>query len=163
MGYTLTIGEAQLETSEERIGIGARGERHDSAPAFGEPTDGTNSRWPSYTAWHDFCREVGIHELFYGSGWSPDERRYLECPDGFHRESPLLGHHPGAALLTVGDRQFVRSALERYRAAHPGVSPGFTDDEIAPPTASALARLIWLDYWIGWAVENCTNPVLENS
>src|SRR3972149_4695192 len=30
----------------------AEGSHHDNAPSFGDPTDRSNGRWPSYTAWH---------------------------------------------------------------------------------------------------------------
>lgn len=165
MGYTLTIGEAEIDRlGDEAVRIGARGERHDAAPAYGDPTDYTNSRWPSYTAWHEFAKEVGIHELFYGTGWSRDERRYLECPEDFHREGPILGSHPGAALLTKADRDFIAAKREAYIAAHPEAVPGYSEEDGPGPTANAtLARLNWLHYWVDWAVENCANPVLENS
>ena len=56
MNYNLTIGEAVVVVDWDEFGIvvSAKKEHHDIAPAFGEPTDYSNQRWPSYTAWEDF-------------------------------------------------------------------------------------------------------------
>ena len=56
MGYTLTIGE-NINGDIETV-------RHVDAPAFGEPTDYTNARWPSYTAWWGFVRATGLDACF---------------------------------------------------------------------------------------------------
>lgn len=57
MGYTLRIGELLDDGSVEEV-------RFDDAPAFDEPTDYTNSRWQSYTAWWGFVRGCGLEDLF---------------------------------------------------------------------------------------------------
>lgn len=163
MGYSLTIGEAVIETSDERIKIAAKGAHLPEAPAFGEPTDHTSARWPSYTAWHDFARAAGIHELFYGQGWDRDLRGYRECSEGFHREGGMLAEHPGAALITKADADYVSAARAKFIADHPGVISGFADDAVEMDPRATLARLEWLDFWFRWAVENCANPVLENT
>lgn len=56
MGYTLRIGE-NIDGNVKTV-------RHDDAPAFGEPTDYTNARRPSYTAWWGFARAAGLESLF---------------------------------------------------------------------------------------------------
>jgi len=56
MGYTLRIGELGDDGEVETV-------RHDDAPAFDEPTDYTNDRWPSYTAWWGFVRACGLDAL----------------------------------------------------------------------------------------------------
>lgn len=165
MGYTLTIGEleADHDPEDEYIRLGAKGVTLPDAPAFGEPTDNSNSRWPSYTAWHDFCTEAGIHELFYGKGWNRDLIRYEDCSDDFHRERPLLNEHPGAAPLNDKDAAYVAAALARFRSERPDVVPGFSEEAAEDSAAATLARLIWLDYWVSWAVTNCKRPVIANS
>jgi hypothetical protein len=71
MGYDITIGELHVDRypDEALEGSGlffsAKSERHDSAPAFGEPTDFTNSRWPSYSAWSNFADYVGLTDLLF--------------------------------------------------------------------------------------------------
>lgn len=67
MGYTLTIGEAEIEYDEDVARIRAQGMKLDDAPADGTPTDYTNSRWPSYSAWADFCRAVGLTDMMFST------------------------------------------------------------------------------------------------
>lgn len=160
MGYTLTIGEAKIENDGERVALAAVGVSLPEAPAFDEPTDNTNSRWPSYTVWHDFATAAGIHELFYGGGWDREYRGYRGCSDDFHREQGMLASHPGVALITQADADYVSAAKVRWIATHPDAVAGFADDGSKDST---LARLEWLDFWFRWAVANCASPVLENS
>jgi hypothetical protein len=151
MGYTIRIGEATFskDTEHAYIGISAKEERHDAAPAFGEPTDFTNERWPSYTVWAEFLRAVGLYELFT------------------EKDRGLMRSHPGVALLTKNHQAKIHDALEEYRKK--GTTPGFSETMLGEKIAGAenadpmLARLIWLDYWVTWAVNNCENPVLTNS
>lgn len=58
MGYNLTIGEAVLSWDEDYVCVDAQDVTLPNAPAFGDPTDHTNSRWPSYSVWADFCRNL---------------------------------------------------------------------------------------------------------
>ena len=74
MGYTLRIGEFVVSGTELTV----ESVRHDDAPAFDEPTDYTNDRWPSYTAWWGFVRECGLDALF---------------------KNELLAEHPGVCPL----------------------------------------------------------------
>lgn len=61
MGFNITIGE--LERPKVRDGYySAKKVRLENAPADGVPTDYTNQRWPSYTAWGDFCEAIDINE-----------------------------------------------------------------------------------------------------
>lgn len=117
------------------------------------PNDGftnkSNNRHPGYSQWHDFTVEAGIEELFY------------------HPEFGLLRPHPGTRLLTTGHRDIIKLARRNWEADHPNAVPGFWEDD--EPTEAEkdydanLARLIWLDYWISWTVENCEFPCIENS
>lgn len=151
MGYTIKIGEARFHKDEEFafIGINVRSERHEAAPAFGEPTDYTNERWPSYITWSEFIKTVGLYDLFTD------------------RERGLMRSHPGEALLIQKHQAVIHEALEKYRLAS-GKKPGFSETLLGEKipgqedTDPYLARLIWLDYWVTWAVANCENPVLVN-
>lgn len=171
MGFELTIGEAKLQEIEwDDYGAGdtinayvtARAEAHDNAPVF--PNDclssNTNQRSPSYTTWSDFCDRVGLYKMFYGK----------EKKDGYRSYDGLLAYHPGAAIIGKEHALEVRKALEVYRRENPKSQPGFipcdftNDPEPIPENCDHhLARLIWLDYWFNWAVENCDHPILENS
>jgi hypothetical protein len=171
MGYTLIIGEACLEGDKEDayLRVWAKGEAHDEAPTF--PNDAMtgkgNSRSPSYTGWANFCRDVGLYGMFYGM----DGRRgpYMKPDPNSHREVPILSDHPGFAVLNERDALAVRHALDQHIASHGELEPGFRPwaekDEDAPANALACAqraRLIWLDYWVSWAVKNCQWPVVAN-
>lgn len=132
MGYNITIGNAVPEFDKDyfpelNADWSVEGVTHDTAPAFGEPTDYTNQRWPSYTAWAGFVDDVGLRE------WHNEK---------FHR-------HPGCVGLTQDDVVIVSNALKNYVSK---------DEEDWNKN-----RLIWLDYWVRWAVENCETPAIENS
>lgn len=170
MGYNISIGNAVLQyyKGDEHIRVTVESAQHDEAPNHCEYTGKGNSRSPSYTTWHDFCKEAGIHELFYGQGWSREERRYLECSDDFHRETPLLSKHPGCFTLLPSDLEYVSAARVKREQTNGGKPPGFWEldkdwKEIDNGTDHVLARLLWLEFWIKWALENCERPAIANS
>ena len=154
MGYSFTIGNARPEHDKGDFPyLSARwvvdGVTHPDAPVFpnDEMTGNGNSRHPSYTVWSDFCRAVGLYEFFY---------------DAYGH---LRAGHPGCIRLTKADADLISAALARYRqkAALP---PGF--EEVWRYDSPArydylLARLIWLDWWVRWAVENCETPAIQNT
>lgn len=143
MGYTITIGELEVATRPEDalecsgISFDAKGERHDGAPAFGEPTDFTNSRWPSYSAWHNFAENCGIYDLLF-------------C------EGHLIGGHPGVRLVTKEMLDVVTNARHLMQQTIPELVPTLKCN-------SDYCRLLWLEYWMTWALANCKTPVIANS
>lgn len=146
MGYTITIGELSVMKKPDDgldspcISFGAIGIRHDDAPAFGDPTDYTNSRWPSYTVWADFARATGLYDvLFYGG--------------------TLIGGHPGVRLVTKELVDRVALELEVFKKRYPNAEPKYDETD----ESSYLCRLIWLDYWLRWSFEYCETPVIVNS
>lgn len=144
MGYSITIGELEVTTHPEDalecsgLSFGAEGARRDDAPAYGEPTDFTNARWPSYRAWRDFARHCGINGLL------------------FDLNGNLIGGHPGVRLITQEMLDAVVYARVRLDAAQP--APVATLD-----ADGNYCRLLWLEYWIRWALANCKTPVIANS
>jgi hypothetical protein len=164
MGYTLIIGEAEIEQYDEWVLISAKSATMDDAPNHCPFTKNGNMRSPSYTTWSEFCKEAGIFPMFYGSGWSREERRYESAEGNFYRETPILQDHPGASGLIAGDLEYVRAARINREKTNGGKPPGFWDDfEVDNGKDPVLARLVWLEYWIDWALKNCENPVLANS
>lgn len=131
-----------LDGLDSACRISARGETQPNAPAFGEPTDYTNNRWPSYSAWANFCRDTGLYDLFY---W--DNGR-------------LKGGHPGAHPITKEMQIEINAALERIQKLHPDAKPTF-ENEIE--IEGTLCRLTWLKYWVDWSLENCKHPVIANT
>lgn len=149
MGYTITIGEAFIKNSRdmgypgESIIIAAEGAESSCAPVGSLDSPQANWRSPDYLTWRNFCDATGLTPLFFG-----DDKK--NCPEEFHREFPLMAQHPGAAPLIEADARYIRNALEAYRQK-PKPEPGW------------LERLEWLDFWVPWALANCTNPIIENS
>lgn len=154
MGYNIDIGNAVPFADEDRFGWRVESARSESAPTFpnDEMTGNSNSRSPSYTAWHGFCEAAGIEPLFY------------------EKWEGLLCSHPGIVLLTKAHHETVKGALDAFKAKHPTTEPGFTGyggpndtpftgDDHSP----ILARLIWLEWWMAWALENCEHPAIENT
>jgi hypothetical protein len=141
MGYTLKIGEATIDYSTEYVEIDCDTVRHDDSPAFGEPTDFTNERWPSYSGWADFSNALGIRDIMYGH-------------DGFQFKGdyfyPLIQQHPGVAPITAAHLAIVKEKTETYKGQHPASDYN-------------LKRAEWLIYWMEWALANCKMPVLVNS
>jgi len=165
MGYDIRIGNAVPVHSKEDGQLYAtwsvEPEAHEDAPTFpnDEMTRNTNSRHPSYSGWDNFCRDADIHSLFYNK----------EYHDG------LFDQHPGCVLLTQDHYTTVAVALENRRrvATLPAGFAGYPEFNTATQKwdphsdegkyDATLARLIWLEYWIKWALENCETPAIENS
>jgi len=135
-----------------------QGHASDDAPTFpnDEMTRNTSSRSPSYSAWSDFCKAAGIYELFY------DDEDGLICP------------HPGCKMLKPEHLLQVQAAVVRLKAAatKPPGFEGFPD--FNPETKTwetpdegrydyTLARALWLEFWMKWALENCETPAIENT
>lgn len=167
MGYNISIGNATLnyQKGDEHMSIRVESASHPDAPDHCPYTGKGNMRSPSYTGWSEFCKEGGINELFYGQGWSREERRYTECSDDFHRETPLLAKHPGAFPLLPADLDYVREARINRERTNGGKPPGFWDGDGSVDNGNdhVLARLLWLEFWIQWALDNCEYPAMANS
>lgn len=153
MGYSITIGNAIPKHSKEdfpELYCSWEVERVllENAPSFTNDVSGkSNSRSPSYTVWDDFCKIVGIHDLF------------------FKEYEGLMAHHPGCVGITKEDADIVSAALAKYKLTAT-LPPGFEEGWNYQGPANydyALARLIWLDWWMRWAVENCETPAIQNS
>ena len=152
MGYTFTIGNAVPKHSKEDFpDLYAHWDvEHlslDDAPCFpNDPTKNGNVRSPSYSVWDQFCRNTGLYDLFYyGSG-------------------NLRAGHPGTIGITKEDADTVSAALAKYKLSAT-LPPGFEADWFYKGPANYdydLARLIWLDWWMRWAVENCETPAIQN-
>lgn len=161
MGYTLKIGNAVPHHNKEYGELYASWEveprNSDDAPLFpnDEVTGNGNARHPSYSGWSEFCEETGLKALFYD------------------KETGLLRGHPGCFILEPHHHATVADALNRWkrRATKP---PGFSafpvydeekrdwitqDEDKYDPQ---LARLIWLEWWMRWALANCETPAIEN-
>lgn len=168
MGYTITIGEAEPEwpthpDEDNEPGWTVKGRSRADAPTF--PGDGmtgfSSERSPSYGGWSGFCRETGLHDLFFGSRngeWT--------------RNVSLMRQHPGVAMLRPEDLLEIRHARIQWEAKKwpteeriAGWDPNYdfrTGGEPDPRYDGNLARLIWLEWWVDFALQNCKRPALGN-
>lgn len=110
MSYSFTIGEAELENVGNEIRIIARKEKHPNAPAFGEPTDFTNERWPSYSSWANFTREMELDELMTGDSPVEWEGEYYY---------PLIHEHPGITVITRYHFCMIKRKVKAYKEKYP--------------------------------------------
>jgi hypothetical protein len=156
MGYSIYIGNAVVETDEDELEAwyGIEHIELKEAPFWPNPVDGngkpkrfggdasgkTNGRHPSYTSMSDWARAVGLENIFYKRG------------DG------LFDPHPGIKRLTPEIHAEVLAAKERWERDHPNARPGWREGDDA-----VLAKLIWYEWWIGWALKNCERPAISNS
>jgi len=153
MGYSIKIGNAIPFFSKDDDELYAcwivESATSDDAPTFpcDQMTGNSNGRHPSYTGWSDFCETTGLVNLFY------------------HKYEGLISQHPGTVMITEEQYATVHNALEEYRktATKP---PGFGNwsdsvDEITHDPH--LARLMWLDFWMRWALDNCETPAIRNT
>jgi hypothetical protein len=158
MGYTLTIGELKTEIYDEGLEshfhLTAESKNLPEAPAYGEPTDHSNSRWPSYTSWANAMRFVGLYDFMY------------------NKSTGLLRQHPGCVPLVKEHKEIIDQAhaefYQKYPNAKAGYSPKmqdiFADEDPDWPMENNMAtRLEWLKFWVDWALANCKQPVFYNS
>lgn len=132
MGYNIAIGNAVVEADkayfpELHAAWTVKVVEHENAPAFGEPTDYSNARWPSYSGWAGFLRATDLEDWW----------------------KKVAEQHPGCYGLEQEDVDTVAEAMKKYVKS---------DEE-----DWNYNRLVWLDYWVRWAVENCETPAIENT
>jgi len=151
MGYNLYIGNAEPSFSKADDVLDARWRvaavKVPEAPNFpNDCAEHANFRYPSYSVWAEFCRTVGIYDLFYDK-WEG-----------------LLCRHPGCMLLKPEHHIKIKAALDAYKLKTT-LPPGFDECDSTGEASydPILARLIWLEFWVRWALENCETPAIENS
>lgn len=143
MGYDILIGNrVPADKGARQCGRVFEVERleHPDAPLFGgDPTGRSNHRASSYSTWEEFCKDVDLYYLF------------------FSKTVGLMREHPGVQPLTEYHLSHVRAALKAWNARH-HLPPGWR-----PGQDALKARLMWLEWWMDWALRNCRVPALENS
>jgi hypothetical protein len=152
MGYTLSIGNAIPQHSKDYGELTARwtveGAQSDDAPTFphDDMTGNGNHRSPSYSGWSEFAKETGLERLF------------------FDKSDGLLERHPGCKILTQAHHTEVLAALQR-RQKISTKPPGFEgwNGEDRDKHDAQLARLMWLEWWMRWALANCETPAFQNT
>lgn len=160
MSYDIYIGNAELETPDPDEDGGVltarmivRHHEEPDAPTFpgDETTKNGNSRHPGYLQWDNFCGTAGLRALF------------------FDEATGLMREHPGTVALGPEHLATVRSARERWERRHPGAVPGWdwpgypagADDGVRGRDG-VLARLLWLEWWMDYALRTCERPAIHN-
>lgn len=143
MGYSIKIGNAvpkfirDMEYEDLVAYWDVEPATSKDAPVFDNDfmTGNGNGRHPSYSGWADFLDSTGLRGLF----------------------SELFVTHPGCVILNRIHYGEIHNALENYKktATQP---PGFLSGQ-----DHNLARLMWLEFWVKWALENCETPAIRNS
>lgn len=160
-GYTFIIGNAVLESHKENGDLitkwVVKSEKNDNAPSFpnDEITGKSNTRSPNYLTWFNFCKETGISNIFYDKSnffrWKPFECIKLK-------------------YSTLKQIQKARKSWQKTSSKPPGFEdcPKYnklTDswEKVDEGKYDAcLARLLWLEWWMDWALVNCENPAIYN-
>ncbi len=146
MGWDIYIGNAKPVKSEDSgvwwLTIDTI--ENESAPfwpnkpgTWGDISGKTNHRAPSYTGFGDFCRTTGIKVTAFTEAKGSDGDCYV---------------------LTAEDLASVTDARKRWEEAHPGAEPGWGEGQ-----DYNLATMIWYEWWMKWALENCECPAIQMS
>lgn len=139
MGYTFKIGNMVPDPCDDIESFVVEDKILDTAPAFdGMYYPHQNKLGSSYSGWEEFCRRVGLYDFFYD----------------YHGN--LLVEHPGTMVINKSHVDFVSTKLSSHLVK--STQPQGFDDWYD----SDLACLIWLEWWMKWALENCQNPAIEN-
>ena len=154
MHHSIYIGQAGIDidqSGELRTFVLRR--QSDDAPKLVNDnwTGNSNGRHPQRNAWKSFLKEVGLYEFF------------------FDEKVGLMRKEDTCFLLDALDLETIQNALknrQKYadeRGLTPGFHPdGFTSDKKVENVDPHLARLIWLEYWVKWAIANCDIPAIYN-
>lgn len=163
MGYNITIWKAQIfyDPDDKYLCLKAKWEMDKKAPAFWEPTDHENQRWPSYSTWTDFVKFVWLEDLF------------------FNDETWLMRSHPWCFPFDQSDIDEVKKAINILKIKYPKIKAEFNEEKIWFTTREEyykyitenpmfvawwhLCRLLWLDYWMTNALKKYKIPVIENT
>lgn len=143
MSYDIYIGECIAVANDEgKYHVTVARCVDQDAPVFDDDpmTGNGNSRHPGYSQWTEWCDTVGLTSLFF---------------DG---DKGLMRSHPGAFALRKEHLVTISNALTKWEERNPDSVPGFGNGQDA-----FLARLIWLEWWVRWALDRCQLPAIYNS
>lgn len=166
MGYTIKIGNAVPSFDKDSFPeLFSSWKVEDAelpeAPNFpNDVNNNRNERWPSYTVWDDFTKKTGLYEFFYSKYRREGDNEISQ--DGIFQASGS----PGCIGITKENADFVTEKLEEYKkiaTLPPGFEAYDEHEDNEPRYDYHLARLIWIEWWMQWAVKNCETPAIENS
>lgn len=152
MGYVIKVGEVIPRIDENNVlNWEIESFVHEDCPIFFGDNSKANTRYPSYSVWGDFCEVMRLEDMFY-------LRAYDRTPK----------KAKGVIYLTEADLEMVSNSLAEYRSKVK-IPPGFEGEDYEPTYTTNydpkydghLARLIWLEWWMRWAIANCKMPALS--
>ena len=154
MGYSFYIGNAipvfpsegnentfswEVERVEHPDAPEWKHDRKSLADALADASKKTNGRHPQITQMKHFCKQANIEGLFF---------------DG---DGCLVPRRSCVTRLTKSHCHKITFARQKWEEEHPDSVPGWYDNE-----DPILARLIWYEFWMKWALGNCGLPAVEN-
>lgn len=95
--------------------------------------------------WADFARTTGLYDFFYD------------------KKKGLLREHPGRVRMRRYHLKTIQAAVEVFRETHPKARPVFGNEGPDGEIYAHYARLLWLEWWFQWSLDNLTNPHFYNS
>lgn len=155
MSYILSIGEFTAKTfPEDRdVGAGVIEDYHDEAPV-NSSNNKSNEILPSYVGWAEFCRDVGLYNVFFAGRPNVD---WWKDSDGDENEG-IIQEHPGAVKLTEEHLKKFKQAKQSY-LARPEPRSGYSEEDGVDWN---LRRLNWLVYWTEYSLLNHEYPTFAN-
>lgn len=147
MWHTLIIGD--LKESEGEHKWSAETIKLENAPAFGEYGDYTNERYTHNSLWLKFSEFVNIKDMFY------------------NENEKLVGKEIGYLKLTHSFLEELRKRIKVFKGKYPDAEATYGDNNLrslndfsTPVENLFLCRLVWLEFWINYAIENSENPAI---
>lgn len=163
MGYTLRIGNAKLNADPDTLTA-----RYSVPPVSRSDVTRNSSGlmenecWPSYSAWGDFARRHGLHDLFFADGNSATQPWWTD-DEGVEHDG-LMACHPGCRRILPAHLRAFKAALASHEAKFSiDFDPSGKIGADCHPEEVDRRRLLWLVEWTEWALETCELPAFYNS
>lgn len=157
MGYSIYIGEAKagIDFYEDEVYVYPDVEivELENAPSLpnDDLTGKSNYRAPSYTTWSNFTKEADLYNMF------------------FDKSEGLMREHPGCFIINKEHLNKIKDSIKK-RKSMSNLPPGFEGFNYKSNESfdvgkydSTLARLLWLEFWFEWALENFIHGCLQFS
>ena len=134
----------QIEGKTVYYDPGVRFMEHPDAPCFPHDVTGrSNERRPASSVWHEVMEEAGLAPMFF---------------DPVHG---LMPKADGCTFFSRWHALWIGYAVWSWKDQHPGTIPGFCRDDDPIEYDATLARLLWLEWWMEWALEHCEIPAIS--
>lgn len=146
MGFTIIVGEAALEKSNEVVSVIAAPKSNIPGVL---PVHGNNSNClkMQYVAWVEMSRRLGISRVFFGD---KVEGGHPVIVQPFFRKECYTEKPFRASLLTQKDLDYINAATKTAK------EKAETDTKIRQD----MEYLVWLKLIFAWALTTCDVPII---